>query len=399
MDIIIYFLQLLILLPIGFFLLYLAALTLLSFMAKINVVSDDGEKKMFAVMIPAHNEELTIGRTLQSASALNYPKNRYDVIVVADNCTDGTASISKSLNAKVYERFNNDLRGKGYALRWIFDRIASENNYDAAVIVDADSILDGEFLNVMNSCIKKGAASIQGKDIVEEGPVSWSSAMIKISFLLYNYVRPMGRKVVGLPTGLRGNGMCLSVDTIRSVPWEAYTLAEDVEYGLNLLLKNKSTVFAPDAVVFAKMPMEAKNAQSQRTRWETGRFLLIKKYLPSLMKEAWRKKSYIYIDAVIDLITPSVVNMMFIVAVMIFFNAAVLFVGMAISYSYLLLWLIAGFFGLFHLFAGLYAAKAEKNLYLALLQIPRYIFWKIGLYMRIIRKNRQDEWIRTAREK
>jgi 1,2-diacylglycerol 3-beta-glucosyltransferase len=396
-DILIH-LQIVLLIPLGFFLVYLAVLTLFALVAKKNKMLGGEHQKTFAVVIPAHNEEHGITKTLQSAFELEYPKNKFTIIVVADNCTDHTASVAKAAGAKVYERVDNNLRGKGYALRWIFDKIIPENIYDAVVVVDADSVMSRNFLTVMNYYLNVGAVSLQSTDIVETGPASWSAAMIRISFLLYNFVRPLGRSVIGLPVGLRGNGMCLAIDTIKDVPWNAYSLAEDVDYGLHLLLNGRPTYFAPEAVVYATMPQQTANAQSQRARWEGGRVSLIRKYSLSLLKTAWKRRSYKFFDTLVDLITPSLVNMIAIVGVMVVLNITIAFAGVGPMYGYFFCWSAAGMCGLFHLMIGLYIARADKSLYTALFNVPRYFLWKIGLYLHIFKGEHQSEWIRTTRE-
>jgi 1,2-diacylglycerol 3-beta-glucosyltransferase len=391
-------LQLILIIPIGFFLLYLAVLTLLALMAQRNSVLEGGHQKNIAVIIPAHNEELAIQKTLQSAFALEYPRNKFTVLVVADNCTDQTASIARTAGAKVYERSNDKLKGKGYALRWIFDMILPENTYEAVVVVDADSTMSRNFLSVMNFYLNKEIVSIQSTDIVETGPASWSASMIRISFLLFNFVRPLGRHMLGLPVGLRGNGMCLAIGTLEKVPWNAYSLAEDVDYGLQLLLNNIPTYFAPEAVVYATMPQQTENAQSQRARWEGGRVSLIRKYSIPLLKIAWKRRSYKFFDTLVDLLTPSIVNMIALVSIMLVFNGAAALAGVGKMYVYLFCWFIAGLCGLFHLLMGLYISQADKALYRALLNVPKYFLWKIGLYLHIFKGENQGGWIRTTRE-
>ncbi len=398
MNEILFHIQLILLIPVGFFLLYLAVLTILALMSRQHIIPDGEYQKTFAVVIPAHDEEYTITKTLQSAFALKYPQKKFTVIVVADNCTDKTASVAQAMGAKVYERIDSNLRGKGYALRWIFDKLIKESTYEAVVVVDADSTLNPNFLTVMNYYLNRGVVSLQSTDIVEAGPSSWSSAMIRISFLLYNFIRPLGRHVLGLPIGLRGNGMCFAIDTLKDVPWEAYSLAEDVEYGLQLLLSNKPTFFAPEAIVYATMPQETENARSQRARWEGGRISLIHKYSVLLLKAAWKHRSYKYFDTLVDLVTPSIVNMIAIIGFMIVLNILMTFLGIDEMNKYIIWWSVAGLCGLFHLFMGLFIARAEKALFLALLQVPRYILWKIGLYLHIFQGDKQAGWIRTTRE-
>src|SRR5262249_5144144 len=108
----------------------------------------------FVVVIPAHDEEMVIGATLSHLFRQEYPADRYAVVVVADNCTDRTAEIARAAGATVLERTNTELRGKGYALDWAFDRLMKEDAgtaHEAAafVIVDADTAVDPAFLRTM----------------------------------------------------------------------------------------------------------------------------------------------------------------------------------------------------------------------------------------------------------
>src|SRR5699024_8522728 len=100
-------------------------------------------KRRFAVVVPAYNEEESIASTIRSLSAIDYDSARFKIIVIADNCTDRTAEIAEKEGAAVMVRSSAQKRGKGYALRWCFDRILANNNihnFDAAVVVDADTI-------------------------------------------------------------------------------------------------------------------------------------------------------------------------------------------------------------------------------------------------------------------
>ena len=76
----------------------------------------------FAVLISARNEENVIGELIESIHSQNYPEELVDIYVVADNCTDNTAKISKDAGAVVYERFNTEQVGKGYALEFLYEK-------------------------------------------------------------------------------------------------------------------------------------------------------------------------------------------------------------------------------------------------------------------------------------
>src|SRR5712692_1609207 len=119
----------------------------------------------FAILVPAHNEEALLGNLLESISALAYPKERYTVYVVADNCTDTTAELARAYDGvQVYERFDEVKRGKGYALEWIFQKLEEKQLiYDAYVIVDADSVLEPAFLQFMSKDLAGGAQALQAR--------------------------------------------------------------------------------------------------------------------------------------------------------------------------------------------------------------------------------------------
>ena len=69
-------------------------------------------------IIPAHNEEIVVGNLIASLQKQNYPKDLYDIYVIADNCTDNTAEVARKAGAIVYERFDEEHKTKGYALDW-----------------------------------------------------------------------------------------------------------------------------------------------------------------------------------------------------------------------------------------------------------------------------------------
>jgi len=92
------------------------------------------------LIVAAHNEEAVIGHIVDSLFRQNYPRNLFDVYVVADNCTDRTAEIAEEHGAIVYKRYNNSARGKGYALEWMFEK------YDAISVFDADNLVSANYL-------------------------------------------------------------------------------------------------------------------------------------------------------------------------------------------------------------------------------------------------------------
>jgi 1,2-diacylglycerol 3-beta-glucosyltransferase len=393
-------LDIIFLIPLFLFAFYLAFLTVLAMTRKMRTFETPrGKQRHFAVLVPAHNEELVIEQTLTSLSRIGYPNELFDVLVIADNCTDRTAEISRGLGATVFERFDEVNIGKGHALRWCLDQIIhSPKEYDAFAIVDADTVVSSNFLTVMNAYLEDGAQCIQSSDMVIAQPGLWSPEMTRVAFILHNYVRPLGRMVIGCSSGLNGNGMCFSRKLIETSPWNAYSRVEDLEHFVQLALEGIKVQFAPEAVVNAIMPSDPRNAETQRKRWEIGRFPLIKKYTGPLLLESLRRKSFMVADVFIELITPAFVNMFIVSVIGLVINLSALAFGITWLAGPSLLWGVAVLMEVFHVLAGLKLSNADDGAYLALLNFPRFAIWKLAIYLKTWLKGDDRSWVRTERE-
>jgi 1,2-diacylglycerol 3-beta-glucosyltransferase len=383
-----------------FFSFYLFGLSLLALFYRRIKIEENLYLKKFALVVPAHNEELSIFKTLNSLLSVDYPKSNYDIIVVADNCTDSTSSIATAAGVKVMERTNTNQRGKGYALRWCFDIIlAHDSLYDAVTIIDADTCVSQNYLKVLNQYLINGSDAIQTSDMVEPNPNSWSSEITRLGFTLYNHVRPLGRKVINCSAGIRGNGMCFSKSILTRIPWSTYSLNEDLEYGLILLLSGINVAFAPETAVYATMPSQVRNAVSQRSRWEKGRMPVIKIYTKKLLVSATKKLSFKLFDAFIELVTPAFVNLFAIITMLFAINVLVWVLLKDLQSNYVILWGVSLLLSILHVVVGLIAVRADKVLLKSIFYIPKYAVWKLMVYMKIFNNKSDGEWVRTTREK
>ncbi len=390
--------QILLIAIIGPILLYQTFLGLIAFRAKLIKEFDQKNDTRFAIIIPAHNEEKMIAKTIYSINGVIYPQTKYDVFVIADNCDDNTAQISRNLGVNVLERSDTTKRGKGYALRWAFDKLITEyDEYDAFVVIDSDSLISGNYLNVMSHYIKNGSRVIQSSDLVLPQKNNWSSEATRIGFILFNYVRPLGRKFLGFDMGLRGNGMCFTKEVLTKIPWQSYALTEDLEYGLILLLKGERIHFAPEATVWAHMPLKSENARSQRERWEEGRKDITRSYSSIFLKESFKKRSLAFFDVFIDLITPPFVNTMLIISTL-FMITIVLSLIVPLNNIYMFIWGTLLLIGFIHLLLGLKLVHADRDLYKSVLYIPIYVVWKVKVIIKALFSDKPKTWVRTSRE-
>ena len=237
----------------------------------------------FMAIIPAHNEENVIGPLVESLMKQNYPKDCYDIYVIADNCTDRTAEIAEKLGAKVYKRFDDKHKTKGYALQWFLDqKIKEDAPYDAFCIFDADNIVDSNFLKAMNKKLCQGEDVVQGYRDIKNPTDSWVSAGYAIFYWTMNRFYHLARYNVGLSPLINGTGFMVKFDVIKPEGWNNKTLTEDIEFSLKRIIKGKKLGWATDAIVYDEQPVGFKQSWKQRTRWTVGHIQCMGEYTKPL---------------------------------------------------------------------------------------------------------------------
>lgn len=369
---------------------YLLVLTLLS--APLRPPLNAKRTTRFDILVPAHNEALVLERTLASLQQLDWPKSNWRLVVIADNCTDATAEIARQQGATVLERCNTTQRGKGYALEFGIRHCLDTGQADAFVVIDADTEVSANLLSSFASWLTCGADAIQAHYGVLNPDESWRTRLMTIAYSAFHAVRSRGRERLGVSCGLRGNGMCFSRHLMQTQPPEVYSLAEDVEYGVLLGLNNIRVHYADEAQVLAELPTSRQGTDSQRQRWETGRFLLIRTYAPRLLRQAWQKRSALCLDLALDLLTLPLAYVVTSLVLTAFLAGAVsaILPDMAVW-----LWGCLGLFSalILHVFRGWQLCPLGPSALLTLLRVPFFIIWKLILVM----KRHDGRWIRTKR--
>lgn len=259
----------------------------------------------FAIVVAAHNEEKVIGELIRNLHELNYPKELYDIYVIADNCNDNTAAIAAGQGVNVIERFNKLERGKPYALEYAFNKIyETEIPYDAFVVFDADNLVDKEFLMVMNAHLLKGEKIIQGYLDTKNAADTWVTKSIYISYILTNRFLQLSKYNLGLTCALGGTGMCLSVDMLKKYGWGMTSLTEDLEFQTKALLNNIKVSWAHEAKVYDEKPLSLMQSWRQRKRWMQGHTSVAGRYAGKLFREGVRTRNFAMVDGALYLIQP-----------------------------------------------------------------------------------------------
>ncbi|WP_018703187.1 glycosyltransferase family 2 protein [Anaeromusa acidaminophila] len=262
-------------------------------------------KHTFAIVVSAHNEESVIGQLVENLHVLRYPKELYDIFIVADNCTDSTARVARESGAIVHERFDTEKRGKGFAMEWMFARLFKmKRQYDAIVVFDADNLVHPNFLLEMNNRLQKGETVIQGYMDAKNPTDTWISGTFAIAFWLIDHIWHLAKYNIGLSSVLGGTGMCISTSVLRRFGWGATCLTEDMEFTMKVLLKGIRTTWAHDAIVYDEKPLTFKQAWNQRKRWAQGHFDIAGRYIPAMIKEGIRRRDIRLLDGVLHLVQP-----------------------------------------------------------------------------------------------
>jgi 1,2-diacylglycerol 3-beta-glucosyltransferase len=226
-------------------------------------------KHRFALVIPAHDEELTLPGALRSCAELDYPAGLMRVFVVADNCGDNTAERAERAGATVLERHDASHRGKGYALAWAFERILPEG-FDALVILDADCRLDRDALRVFDGYLARGDRVLQAGYVASNPDATAMSYAVAVANRVENDLFYAPKSRLGLAVLLRGTGMVFRTDLLRQYPWRACSIVEDAEYTLELLRAGIRVRFVPEVRVWSEFPQETAQLEVQRRRWAAG---------------------------------------------------------------------------------------------------------------------------------
>jgi cellulose synthase/poly-beta-1,6-N-acetylglucosamine synthase-like glycosyltransferase len=344
----------------------------------------------FAVLVPAHNEAAGITTTITTTRLQLRGCDR--LIVIADNCDDGTAAIARAAGAEVIERFSATERGKGFALAAGRSFLAQAAPA-AVIVVDADCHPEPGALQRLAAHAVGAQAAVQGRNLLSSNGDSHPLAQISLfAFVIKNLVRQRGLQRLGAPALLQGTGMALAWPLFARARLASGCLAEDLELGLGLVLENQPVLFLPGAGFHS--PASSRDATiGQRTRWEHGAILTGWRHVPRLLAASFRRPNLLLLA--LDLLIPPLALLGMTLGL------ATLATGLlvAIGADPLPLLLQLGL-GLLFALAIAHAWHRSGRAYLsfsALLQVPAYMLWKLPIYTRLL-VDRQRQWVRTSRD-
>ncbi|TWT81926.1 N-glycosyltransferase [Planctomycetes bacterium CA13] len=361
------------------------------------------------VVVPAHNEQEGLASSLNSLFASLRDDDR--VYVVADNCTDATASIARKLAKSnespvqlyLLERFDDANRGKDYALRCAFDVLDAETQEDAntanrvVMIVDADCQVDADAIDHLASQVARTGRPAQASYMMRQPahlPATASRVLLEFAFTIKNHVRPLGVSRLGGACTLFGSGMAFPRDLVSRLTGPGGHLVEDMRWTFDMVLAGRPVGFCPDAKLVAMFPTSTKAADTQHRRWEHGHLQLATSQLPRLIGSWMRAPRWYTVVAALDLMIVPLSLLVAASLVVSSFNLVVYLTTLNIWPMAILAISLAA--ASVSLIAAWCQHRPGNATFRMLLGIPAYAFRKLPLYTRFLFRPERS-WIRTDR--
>jgi cellulose synthase/poly-beta-1,6-N-acetylglucosamine synthase-like glycosyltransferase len=327
----------------------------------------------FLVLVPAHDEEGGIGRTLEAIEADRRPTDT--VLVVADRCTDATAEVARSLGATVLERGEDEEPGRAAARQAGLEH-ARALEWDAVLMLDADSIIEPGFFAACERALATGAPAIQARSESGHGRSLTQEASLA-AFTLQGITIPRGRDRLGLSVRLRGTGMAIRRELALAHRFRA-PASEDLFFTLDLMLDGVRCRHVETARLRSEGASTWDSFGGQKVRYEAGRMAAARTYVPRLLRRAFAQRDASCFEAAWFLACPP-------------FALAALSLVLATALAALTgAWVLAALFAAgivalgLTLVTGLIQARAGLRTWLALLVAPWYVGWKAVVQLRAL---------------
>lgn len=295
--------------------------------------------RKFAVLIPGYKEDNVICDVAQEALKQDYPKDKFDVVIIADSFQPDTIAKLKLLPIILVE-VSFDVSTKSKALNQAMAKLG--DNYDVALVLDADNVMSPDFISKINSSFDNGFEVVQGHRVAKNTntPLAILDA---ISEELNNHIFRKGHRALGFSSALIGSGMAFNYRMFKERMLQINAVGGfDKELELTLLRDGKKIEYLNDALVYDEKVQKVEVFENQRKRWLSAQFVYFGRFFFPGLQYLFLKGNIDFFDKVSQMISPPRVLLIGITAIIAFFTLAIglLFPENSIFTFHYVYWLI-----------------------------------------------------------
>lgn len=254
-----------------------------------------------AVLIPSYKEDTVIIEVAKSALKQNYQSERFDIVVIADSLKQTTIAKLKMLPILLIEvSFEESTKAK--ALNTAMANL--KESYDYAIVLDADNLMEPNFLVKMNNAFLSGYQIVQGHRKAKN--VNTSFAILDAaSEEINNHIFRRGHRALGLSSGLIGSGMGFDFQLFKSMMQTVNAVGGfDKELEFKFAEKRIPIEYLQDAVVLDEKIQKSSDFSNQRRRWLATQFVYLNRYFKQGCLELFFKGNINFFDKVWQMIVP-----------------------------------------------------------------------------------------------
>ena len=278
----------------------------------------ESPESTFLVLFPAYSEDRVIVGSVKKFLFQNYPQDKYHVAVISDHQQESTERLLSGLPVTLL-RPVFDKSSKAKALQYAISEVSGQ--YDYVVVLDADNIVETDFLHRLNILLKEGYKAVQCHRCAKNSDSS-VSVLDGVSEEINNTLFRKAHNLIGLSSALIGSGMCFDYSWFSSHVTKLTTAGEDRELEVFLLREGIYIKYADDILVFDEKVSSADNFQRQRQRWMSAQvncFLSMLRHLP----EAFVRLNVNYVDKTVQqMLVPRSMLLLFLLFMSLVMSAA-----------------------------------------------------------------------------
>jgi len=257
--------------------------------------------RMIAVLIPGYKEDNVIVEVAEDALNQNYPKDKFEVVIIADSFKPETIAALGKLPVKIVE-VSFDKSTKSKALNKAMSELG--NHYEIAVVLDADNLMAPDFLQKINAAFNNGFIAVQGHRTAKnmDTPLAILDAA---SEEINNHIFRKGHRVLGLSSAIIGSGMAFNYRYFKELMSKVHAVGGfDKEIELKMLKERHTIEYLDNALVYDEKVQKAEVFSNQRRRWLSAQFHYFRKDFLTSFWHLISKGNIDYFDKALQFIQP-----------------------------------------------------------------------------------------------